>query len=118
MDKKSYKLLVEAEIENQKRNYEFLIMNLIDKNILALERQKKRDEKRRQKIVLEERQKTEQNILKLEQETQTIKRYNQLLRLKIIKIMLQQGETIPTITETLQISIEETDKLVELIQKE
>ena len=98
-------LLVKKDIENEKK----------------LERQKKRLEKRAavqvQKAVQEAVQKAEQADKKAEQEKLKAEQLqNKLLRL--IKILLKQGDSIPSIARILELSEEETTELIKLIHDE
>ena len=70
-------------------------------------------EMKRQKKAALEQQKMEKQ--KAEQEKQKVEILQNRL-LKSIKMLLQQGGTIMTISEALEISLEETTELVQLIQ--
>jgi hypothetical protein len=74
-----------------------------------------------QKKILEQ-QRIESEKQRIESEKQRIEsekqqEITQTRLLKSIKILLQQGETIASISEALDIAIEETTELVELVQK-
>ena len=77
--------------------------------------QKKRSEREQARAVEQEKVRTEQEKMKVEQEKMKAELFQKRL-LKSIKILLLQGETVPSIAESLDISLEETAELVALIQ--
>jgi hypothetical protein len=85
--------------------------------------QKKRSEQAQSRAVEQEKIKAEQEKIKAEQEK--IKAEQEKMKadlfqnrlLKSIKILLLQGETVSSIAQSLDISLEETAALVALIQK-
>ncbi len=81
-------------------NYEILLKRMDLNHKAEMKRQKKEQDKEKQKA---EQEKQKAEILQ-----------NRLL--KSIRMLLQQGGTIATVAEALEISLEETEELVQLIQ--
>ena len=72
------------------------------------EKLRKASEKANRKVM-----KAEQEVMKAEQETVKEKEKNK----KLIKLLLLQGGTIQTIADTLEMTFEETEALIKLIEK-
>jgi hypothetical protein len=96
-------------------SYEIFLVRKEEEHKQKMAQQKKRLEK----IAFEYQLKAEQDKQKAEQDKQKTEQDKQKadsLLLKSIKMLLQQGETIPTIADALEISIGEVTILVEQIQ--
>ena len=91
-------------------SYDIYLARIQQENEENLARKLANQKKRLEKIVFQERQKAEQEKQKAEQETK-------LLQIKFVKMFLQQGETIPKIAETLELSIEKIEELIGFIEK-
>lgn len=98
------------------QSYEILLARKDSDHKADMARQKKRLEKiafeQQLKAIEQEKQKVEQEKQKVEQEKQKAG----LLQMKLAKILLDQGESISSIAKALEIGLEETTELVELIQ--
>ena len=90
-------------------SYEILLKRMDLDHKAEMKRQKKAALEQQVKAIEQEKQKAEQEKQKAEL------LQNRLL--KSIKMLLQQGGTVETISEALEISLDETAELVQLIQK-
>jgi hypothetical protein len=99
-----HKETVAKKLANQKKRLEKIAFDHQLKLIEKAEQEKQKAE--------QEKQKAEQEKQKAEQEKQKA----ELLKIKLAKIMLFQGNTIEAIAETLEISIEDTTELIKRIQ--
>lgn len=115
-------------------SYEIYIVRLQEEHKKNLARQLANHKKRLKEIAskqlsefLEEIK--QENKIAIEQEIQVeieqekpktleeVKQIHKSLRIKMTKILLEQGETIPKIAETIILSIEETTELIEFIEE-
>jgi cbb3-type cytochrome oxidase cytochrome c subunit len=79
------------------------------------EKLRKAADKANRKVMKAEQEvmKAEQEVMKAGQEVMKEKEKNQ----KLIKLLLLQGGTIQTIADTLEMTFEETEELIKLIEK-
>jgi hypothetical protein len=98
-------------------SYDIYIARIEQEHKESIAKKLANQKKRLEKMAFEHQliliQKAEQEKQKAEQEKQKAEQ----LKIKLAKMMLLQGETIPKISEVLDISIEDTTELVEKIQK-
>jgi hypothetical protein len=99
------------KLANQKKRLEKIAFEHQLMLIEKAEQEKQKAEQEKQKAE-QEKQKAEQEKQKAEQEKQKAEQF----KVKLAKMLLLQGETTLKISEVLEISIEDTEKLIEQIQ--
>ena len=100
--------LIAIELEREKADKE---RKIAEKERKIAEKEKQNAEKEKQNA-----EKEKQNAEKEKQNAEKEKNNAELLKIKLVKILLQQGNTISIIAHTLEVSIEEATKLVEWIK--
>ncbi len=108
----------EAEYNTAFLSYELMIEEMLrekaaERNKLLKKQRKEREELMKER---EERIKAEQDKTKAEQEKIKEREEKQLLQLKLLKVLMNQGVSFSAIAETLGISLEETAQLAQKVE--